>query len=196
MAPQIGTHQSVSLPTNTPDLTENAFLADMEPLGWIHTQPTELPQLAPTDVVTHAQCMMHNKNWMDDRVIIITCSFTPGSCSLTAYRLTPSGFEWGKENRSGGRDHTGYSPSHYDKIQMLLSDRFLGFYMVPDTGSWNYNFTGQAWNSNMKYNLKLGNPYPYYHELHRPNHFLKFSSMEGITSAVEMDQTDREDFFS
>lgn len=23
---------------------------------------------------------------------------------------------------------------------MLLSDRFMGFYMVPDVGSWNYNF--------------------------------------------------------
>jgi hypothetical protein len=34
----------------------------------------------------------------------------------------------------------GYSPTHYEKVQMLLSDRFMGFYMVPDVGSWNYNF--------------------------------------------------------
>jgi len=25
---------------------------------------------------------------------------------------------------------------------MLLSDRFLGFFMVPTQGSWNYNFMG------------------------------------------------------
>lgn len=25
---------------------------------------------------------------------------------------------------------------------MLLSDRFLGFFMVPAQGSWNYNFMG------------------------------------------------------
>jgi len=28
------------------------------------------------------------------------------------------------------------------KVQMLLSDRFLGFFMVPTQGSWNYNFMG------------------------------------------------------
>lgn len=27
---------------------------------------------------------------------------------------------------------------------MLLSDRFLGFFMVPAQGSWNYNFMGQC----------------------------------------------------
>lgn len=26
---------------------------------------------------------------------------------------------------------------------MLLSDRFLGFFMVPAQGSWNYNFMGE-----------------------------------------------------
>lgn len=36
----------------------------------------------------------------------------------------------------------GYSPSFYEKVQMLLSDRFLGFYMTPDVGSWNYNMMG------------------------------------------------------
>lgn len=41
----------------------------------------------------------------------------------------------------------GYSPSFYEKVQMLLSDRFMGFYMVPDVGSWNYNFmvSGAEW---------------------------------------------------
>jgi hypothetical protein len=26
----------------------------------------------------------------------------------------------------------GYAPTHYEKVQMLLSDRFLGFYMIPE----------------------------------------------------------------
>ncbi|RZC53745.1 hypothetical protein C5167_012594 [Papaver somniferum] len=28
----------------------------------------------------------------------------------------------------------GYLPTFYEKVQMLLSDRFLGFYVVPDKG--------------------------------------------------------------
>ena len=72
-----------------------------------------------------------------------THSFTPGSCSLTAYKLTLSGYEWGRGNKDTGNNPAGYLPSHYEKVQMLLSDRFLGFFMVPAQGSWNYNFMGE-----------------------------------------------------
>jgi len=71
-------------------------------------------------------------------------SFTPGSCSLTAYKLTPSGFDWGRNNKDTGNNPHGYLPSHYERVQMLLSDRFLGFFMVPSQGSWNYNFMGEC----------------------------------------------------
>lgn len=70
-------------------------------------------------------------------------SFTPGSCTLTAYKLTPSGYEWGRQNTDKGNNPKGYLPSHYERVQMLLSDRFLGFFMVPGQVSWNYNFMGQ-----------------------------------------------------
>ena len=70
-------------------------------------------------------------------------SFTPGSCSLTAYKLTPSGYDWGRNNKDTGNNPRGYLPSHYEKVQMLLSDRFLGFFMVPTQGSWNFNFMGE-----------------------------------------------------
>lgn len=34
---------------------------------------------------------------------------------------------------------------------MLLSDRFLGFFMVPAQGSWNYNFMGElSWERDRK----------------------------------------------
>lgn len=119
------------------------LMQDMEPLGWMHTQPNELPQLSPQDVTTHAKVMADNPSWDGEKTVVITCSFTPGSCSLTAYKLTPSGFEWGKNNKDTGNNPHGYLPSHYEKVQMLLSDRFLGFFMVPAQGSWNYNFMGE-----------------------------------------------------
>lgn len=139
MPPQWGTHQTVHIPNTPPN---HPFLKDMEPLGWIHTQPNELPQLSPQDITTHAKLMSDNPAWDGEKTIIITCSFTPGSCSLTAYKLTPSGYEWGRQNTDKGNNPKGYLPSHYEKVQMLLSDRFLGFFMVPSQGSWNYNFMG------------------------------------------------------
>ena len=44
MPPQWGNHQLVNLPAGLP---EHDYLADLEPLGWLHTQPNETPQLAP-----------------------------------------------------------------------------------------------------------------------------------------------------
>ena len=44
MPPQWGNHQMVNLPHNLP---EHDYLRDLEPLGWLHTQPNEQPQMAP-----------------------------------------------------------------------------------------------------------------------------------------------------
>lgn len=58
---------------------------------------------------------------------------------------------------------------------MILSDKFLGFFMVPEGGLWNYNFNGQNFSVNMRYNLMLDNPKDFYHESHRTIHFLDFA---------------------
>ncbi|KAI6218988.1 Pre-mRNA-processing-splicing factor 8A like [Aphelenchoides fujianensis] len=126
LPPQWGTHQLVICPTSCPTTSSSK---DLEPLGWIHTQPNELPQLSPQDVSQHARILSQNAEWDGDKTIIMTCSFTPDSVSLTAYRLTPTGYKWGKNNTDKGNNSKGYLPSHYEKVQMLLSDRFLGYFM-------------------------------------------------------------------
>ena len=131
LVPQLGSHQQVTLPHRLPESPD--YLADLEPLGWIHTQPSELPQLPPQDVLMHSRIMSENKVWDGEKTVIMTCSFTPGSCSMSAYKLTPQGFEWGQHNKDSGVAAAlaqGYSPGHYERVQMLLSDRFLGFFMV------------------------------------------------------------------
>jgi len=190
LPPQWGTHQNVQMPNQLP---EHEYLKDLEPLGWIHTQPNELPQLSPTDVIQHSKILTENKSWDGEKSVVITCSFTPGSCSLTAYKLTPAGFEWGKSNRESV-NHSGYSPICYEKVQMLLSEFFLGFFMVPDTGSWNYNFSGVKHSPNMKYGIKLDAPKEFYHEHHRPAHFLLFTSEQTEETAAAT--TDKEDLFN
>jgi len=179
MPPQWGNHQMVQLPNQLP---EHEYLKDLEPLGWMHTQPNELPQLAPQDVITHSRFLADNKTWDPEKSIVITCSFTPGSCSLTAYKLSPTGFEWGRNNREQANNYQGYMPNFYEKVQMLLSDMFLGFYMIPDVG-WNFNFTGVKHSPGMKYGICLANPKEFYHPEHRPSHFLNFSQMDGPDKA-------------
>ena len=187
MPPQWGNHQQVNLPSALPD---HDYLKDLEPLGWIHTQPNETPQLPPVDVVTHARILETNRSWDGERCIILACAFTPGSCSLTAYKLTPSGYEWGRQNKDV-TNPVGYSPTHYEKVQFLLSDRYLGWFMVPEVGSWNFNFMGVKHSASMQYGLKLDNPKEFYHEAHRPTHFLEFSALED----VDANEADLQDHF-
>ncbi|CAL8460792.1 g323 [Coccomyxa elongata] len=187
MVPQYGSHQQVNLPNALP---EHDYLRDLEPLGWMHTQPNELLQMSAQDVTAHAKMLEANKSWDGERCVVITASFTPGSCSLTAYKLTPGGYEWGRTNKGDMANPVGYGPNLYEKVQMLLSDRFMGFYMVPDVGSWNYNFQGVKHQPTMKFGLRLANPKEFYHEIHRPKHFLDFSTLEDVEP-----EADRENFF-
>ena len=92
-----------------------------------------------------------------------------------------------------GNNPKGSLPSHYEKVQMLLSDRFLGFFMVPSQGSWNYNFMGVRHEPTMKYEVALANPKEFYHEVHRPSHFLNFASLE---EGTDWNGADREDMFA
>jgi len=188
LPPQWGTPLTVTLPNQLP---EHEYLRDLEPLGWVHTQPSELPELSPQDVITHSRIMADNRNWDGEKTVVITVSFTPGSCSLTCYKLTPSGFEWGKSNREHTQNYQGYVPSFYEKVPMLLSDRFLGFFMVPDSGSWNYNFMGVKHSPGMKYGIKLDNPKPFYDEAHRPVHFQNWTQS---AETLEL-EADNEDLF-
>ena len=73
MVPQHGTHQSVTVPKQLPD---HELLEDLEPLGWLHTQPNELRELAPQDVVMHSTMLADNESWDGEKTVVVTCSFT------------------------------------------------------------------------------------------------------------------------
>jgi pre-mRNA-processing factor 8 len=160
-----------------------------------------ITQILPApDIVTHASIIADNpKAWTGKDEVIITTSFTQGSCSLTAYRVTDEGLEWGKKSRNlaggaGVQNADQYSSNCFEKVQMLLSDRFKGFFLVPDGGlGWNYNFQGVKHSAGMEYSLKMDIPQPFYAECHRPQHFLSFVQME---EGADEDGADTEDFLS
>jgi pre-mRNA-processing factor 8 len=131
----------------------------------------------------HAGIIEDNKKaWTGQNEIIITTSFTQGSCSLTAYKVTDAGLQWGKKNRNiagGVSNAQGYSSSCYEKVQMLLSDRFQGY------------FQGVKHRKDMEYTLRLDTPERFYAECHRPQHFLSFVQME---DGDDGDDADLENF--
>ncbi|KAJ2741133.1 Pre-mRNA-processing-splicing factor 8, partial [Coemansia sp. BCRC 34301] len=193
MVPQWATHLQVHLPDRMPS---HEYLRDLEPLGWIHTMPNELTHLSPQDVTIHSRILARTADkakarWDGERTVVMTCAFTPGSCSLTAYKLTPVGFEWGRDNMDmTSSSPDGFSAACFERVQMLLSDRFMGFFMVPeDDGVWNFNFMGSLHRPDMAYGLQLDVPRDFYDAMHRPSHFMTFGALE--TAAA--DEADIED---
>lgn len=65
----------------------------------------------------HSKLVLGNHGWNMDSSIIITVSFTPGSCSLASYKLTTAGLEWGKLNKDfkNMNEISGYNASLYEK---------------------------------------------------------------------------------
>lgn len=64
--------------------------------------------------MAHAKMLEAHRTWDGERCVLVTVSFTPGSCSLTAYKLTPGGYEWGRSNKDVSANpqvrERGYAP--------------------------------------------------------------------------------------
>jgi len=88
--------------------------------------------------------LVNNQDWDAETSVVATCSFTTGSCSLSVYKLSGAGMEWSKQNQEKAvqPNPPDYNSTMYEKVQLILSDKFLGFFMVPEGGAWNYNFNG------------------------------------------------------
>ena len=176
MVPQLGSNVGVQLPDALPQ--HEYLLQDMEPLGWIHSQNGEASQLSAQSVTAHAKLMAAHPEW-DKKTITMTVSLIAGSVSLSAYNLTVAGYEWGAKNMDRSDHPHGYLPTMSERTQLLLSDRITGFYLVPNDDRWNYAFLGPNWQAHAPYGMKLDTPRAFFAEMHRPNHFMNFTELEG-----------------
>ena len=216
LVPQWGTHSFVTLPHALP---VSEHLAGLEPLGWLHTLSEEVPTLPPGDIILHAHTVdrsqkqaaeelaehpeggpdLVSRPWELETAIVVTLALTPGSVSLTGYNVEAAGYEWGsstpEEARTAADAPPGYASSFVSRAQLLLSDRFLGYTLVPDTGSWNYAFMGVKHSVRMKYGLTLGVPKPFYDESHRRAHFVSFARSEAGGEGWEGEAVEVEDHF-
>ncbi|CAK5074759.1 unnamed protein product [Meloidogyne enterolobii] len=98
--------------------------------GWIHTKASnDSSELSHNDRFFHTnfvhqsqQGQQHTKASNEQRVFV-SCNFTPDSVSLSAFRLTSIGYEWGRIANAGKSSKLKmYSPSHYEKVLLLVPD--------------------------------------------------------------------------
>lgn len=180
MVPQVGNTRDVQLPRELP---QHEYLNNLEPLGIIHTvSGNEPPYMQASDVTQHAKLMQQHASW-DKKTVSMTVSFTPGSVSLAAWALTPNGYKWGAENRDTMSDNpAGFSTAFGEKCQLLLSDKIRGYFLVPETGVWNYSFMGSSFGVVEKKPVwvKIDTPARFYDGVHRPLHFINFAELEDV----------------
>ncbi|KAI6806794.1 Pre-mRNA-processing-splicing factor, partial [Hortaea werneckii] len=182
MVPQVGSTRDVQLPRNLP---EHEMLKDLEPLGLIHTSAgNETNYMTAQDVTQHARLMAAHPSW-DRKTVTMTVNFTPGSVSLSAWSLTPQGYQWGAENKDLSSDQpAGFAPSHAfgEKSQLLLSDKIRGFFLVPEDERWNWSFLGSGFGDREKgrVHVDMGVPKRFYDAVHRAIHFSQFEALEDV----------------
>ncbi|KAG8165724.1 hypothetical protein KVR01_004276 [Diaporthe batatas] len=181
LVPQIGGLRNVQLPHQLP---QHELLKDLEPLGLIHTMSgNELPYMSAADVTEHSKLLDAHPEWAQDKTLTVSVSFTPGSVSLSAWALSPQGYKWGLENRDLQSDQPqGFTTTMGEKRKLLLSPRYRGFFLVPESSQWNYSFMGSAFAGLEKkpVRVKLDTPMPFYSDTHRPVHFQSFAELEDI----------------
>lgn len=159
-APQVGNQYSADLPKQAP---QHETLDGLEPLGWLITRPTEGPLNSET-VETHKR--IHNDLSWDAGAVLCTCTFVRGTCAFVAYRLSLDTLI----NKDTPNTAAAFTP-----VQVLVSDKYKGFFLVPGDGAWNYNFMGAKHSLHMQYQLQVEVPRPFYDHVHRPLHFIQFA---------------------
>jgi pre-mRNA-processing factor 8 len=197
LVPQVGTHASVSVPDQIP---QHPLLEGLEPLGWMQTLPNEPRALTLPSLALQSKLLLEREDWDSDRSAVITCAFTPGSCSLSAYKLTAAGFERGRDLIESGSVHTSMPPTpclvnEFERTQLLVTDRFSGFFLIPGPeGVWNFAFQSINHSKSMRFILQADTPPEFYAECHRPAHFLQFTAnpedsvdvLGGLTAAMSL----------
>jgi len=160
LPPQMGSSQCVQLPEPLP---EHDLLEGLEPLGWIHTQPTELHRLTTRDAYLHAHMLDLHGEWDGKKTAVITCSFIPGSVSVAGYNLTKEGYEWGRACKDQGASDLGFDENTmFHGCPVIFSNKFLGSFLVPAENSWNYNFRGTQFRVTESYDVTPDVPKEYY----------------------------------
>merc|ERR1712150_290298 len=103
------------------------------------------------------------------------------------------GMKWAKG--TGGSitpatDMKQYNTQCYSRAQLLLSKKFLGFFLVPDDSVWNYNMMGVRWSNTIEYKLVVGRPLEFFDPKHRPMHFIAFSDNKDDNETYNVDVQD------
>nr|CAD2158516.1 unnamed protein product [Meloidogyne enterolobii] len=106
------------------EISQHQF-KNYEFFGWIHTTASnDSSELSHNDRFFHTNFVYQSQQGQQqEQRVFVLCNFAPDSVSLSAFRLTSIGYEWGRIANAGKSSKLKmYLPSHYEKVLLLVPD--------------------------------------------------------------------------
>ena len=178
MVPQTGSLSSVSFHKSLPRVPELRD-EELEFFGIIRTQQGDGPPT--TEDLLHSAELMERNKLRRRNFVLMTLAYPSGMCSLTAYGVRKSGVEFAKEQQRQENEENEPSAEEitgmFEKKSVMLTAKFMGFFMVPSDHVWNYNFIGIKLDASSapKTTYMIANPKKFYDQKHRAAHFILFN---------------------
>ena len=72
------------------------------------------------------------------------------------------------------------SNEFYKEIQVIISNKLNGFFLLPEQQLWNYSFSIEKFSNEINYPLSIQYPLHFYNPLHRKNHFLSWVNKDKL----------------
>ena len=141
--------------------------------------------MTPTDAICTCSLIEANPEKIEKfQFSTIVVSYPPGSCTIRGFQLNASGLEWGITNKDTKDRPVGFEDSFFEKIPIVLTEAYNGWFMTPVDIPWNLNFQALKLADHPTYEIELGHPLPFFDQSYRQNHFLKF--VEDLTKQDNM----------
>ncbi|KAF7458659.1 Pre-mRNA-processing-splicing factor 8 [Cryptosporidium felis] len=176
LPPQHGNHNSINMSDILP---KNQAISDLVFIGLIKTGVQEDSSVTMQDINYLTKVSKNNPNVHSTDLGIINCTFTPGSTTLSGYKVNQEGFNICEKiiDRPDLLTETSREETLklLENVKIMLSETFSGFFLVPDDGIWSYNSMVVKYNNPSRNSYKVDRPSTFYDEIHRPQHFLQFA---------------------
>ncbi|KAL7718050.1 Pre-mRNA-processing-splicing factor [Entamoeba marina] len=190
LPPQHATNRYVIFPQIAPESVADNVLSGLRPVAWVHTTSGD-PVYSAYDAVVHND--LKRVFGVEKRCVVV--GIGKAAVEIGAFEINEVGIEFGKENEGNvSKLNVQQTPKLADEVQLIVSEKIMGFFCLPDRGSWNYSLDATKFSVNIGYDLMVGVPLEFYHEIHRKAHFLSWAETEH-DEENEIEQADVETLF-
>ncbi|KAH9601384.1 PRO8NT domain [Trypanosoma melophagium] len=177
----------VHIPHQHPALVEN----HLSLLGVLRCSGGE-PIIHTRDLALHGRLLAANEGLQTEGLVTAVLGISQDGLNMRCYATTREGISWALENYTKAleKESTEVEATHVTPCRATLSPELQGFFLVPNSGGWNYAFKGAVWRESTEFDVCVDLPYLFFASQHRPDHFLNFVRLSEDDPAIDIADID------